>query len=106
MNRYDLIIEYWGKGPLPAPFILLEHFFLLFKMLIFCGNPKQNQIVCWARSPGDHAMHIEQFPIRDFNTTEENGIDLIIKDLLEFEKTALDECTVRNTKLLYKIVNL
>ena len=45
-------------------------------MIIFCRNPKQNEIVCWARSPGDHALNIEQFPILNFNDDEALGTGL------------------------------
>merc|ERR1712048_412104 len=90
LNRYDLVIEYWGKGPLPTPLVLIEHIFLLFKMLIFCRNPRQNQIVCWARSPGDHALHIQQFPIKNFN--DEGSLDRRIRDLIKFEEESLKAC--------------
>ena len=46
LNRYDLVIEYWGKGPIPTPFVLIEHLFLLIKMIIFCRNPKERLKEC------------------------------------------------------------
>ena len=43
LNRYDLILEYWGKSPLSCtPFLLLEHFILIFKLCIFHGKVYHN----------------------------------------------------------------
>ena len=57
--------------------MILEHLLTLFRMCIFHskGPVRQNQIVCWARSPGDHALHVTQFPIIGVNyfPPEENG---------------------------------
>ena len=100
LNRYDLVLEYWGKTPLSCtPFMLIEHIFLLFKMCCFHrkGTVRQNEIVCWARSPGDHAMHITQFPIKNFNwfgeevdeqneDGEKRCFDDTIAELIKFEE--------------------
>ena len=48
-------------------------------MLFFCGNPRQHDIVCWPRSPGDHALAIEQFKIEGFNESKENIDELVAK---------------------------
>ena len=38
LNRYDLVIEYWGKTPVSCtPFVIIEHIMLLFKKQLFCG---------------------------------------------------------------------
>ena len=49
-----------------------EHFILIIKSIIFCRNKEMNKIVCWARSPGDHALNLEQFPIQNFNENRQN----------------------------------
>ena len=46
---------------------------------------EQNKIVCWARSPGDHALNLEQFPILNFNETRPN-FNKVILELIDFEK--------------------
>lgn len=110
LNRYDLVLEYWGKTPLSCtPFMIVEHVLLLLKMCCFHrkGAMRQNQIVCWARSPGDHAMHITQFPIRNFNwfgeeldpgttkadedddDTPKRDFDDVINELIEFEENMI-----------------
>ena len=61
LNRYDLVIEYWGKTPLSCtPLVMLEHFMLLIKRQLFCGltTAEENKITCWPRSPGDHALSL------------------------------------------------
>ena len=59
---------------------------MLFKMCIFCRHPQRNKIVCWPRSPGDHALNLEQFPIEGFNATAED-FDKTISELIEFEQS-------------------
>ena len=82
--------------------MLVEHILLLLKMCFFHskGPERQNQIVCWARSPGDHAMHITQFPIKNFNWFGEEidpknpneddmpkrDFDDVIEELIQFEE--------------------
>ena len=82
--------------------MLVEHILLLLKMCFFHskGPERQNQIVCWARSPGDHAMHITQFPIKNFNwfgeeidpkipnedDTPKRDFDDVIEELIQFEE--------------------
>ena len=82
--------------------MLVEHILLLLKMCCFHskGPERQNQIVCWARSPGDHAMHITQFPIKNFNWFGEEidpknpneddmpkrDFDDVIEELIQFEE--------------------
>ena len=82
--------------------MLFEHILLLLKMCFFHskGPERQNQIVCWARSPGDHAMHITQFPIKNFNWFGEEidpknpneddmpkrDFDDVIEELIQFEE--------------------
>lgn len=115
LNRYDLILEYWGKSPLRnivahlrtvsvpcrptadqgrkkystilscTPFVSIEHVLILFKTCIFCRHPQRNKIVCWPRSPGDHALNLEQFPIEGFNATAED-FDRTISELIDFEQ--------------------
>lgn len=61
LNRYDLVIEYWGKTPISCtPLVMLEHFMLLIKRQLFCGltTAEENKITCWPRSPGDHALSL------------------------------------------------
>ena len=64
LNRYDLVIEYWGKTPLSCtPFVMFEHFLLLIKKQFFCGltSREENKITCWPRAPGDHALSLGTF---------------------------------------------
>merc|ERR1712048_23343 len=91
LNRYDLIIDYWGKTPWPPPLVLIEHMFLFFKMILFCGKDDQVHAVCWPRSPGDHALAIDQFPIVGYNIDQDNKstVDDLIKEYLLFESKAL-----------------
>lgn len=103
LNRYDLVLEYWGKTPLSCtPFMILEHILTLFRMCIFHskGPARQNQIVCWARSPGDHALHVTQFPIigvnyfppEEFSNDEDaKNFNTVIEDLIEWEKERIVE---------------
>ena len=61
LNRYDLVLEYWGKTPLSCtPLVMFEHFMLLIKKQFFCGltSREENKITCWPRSPGDHALSL------------------------------------------------
>ena len=78
---------------------------------------RQNQIVCWARSPGDHAMHITQFPIRHFNwfgeelepgvTKEEDddspkrSFDDVINELIEFEENMIKVRRINKSSLIF-----
>ena len=84
--------------------MILEHLLTLFRMCIFHskGPVRQNQIVCWARSPGDHALHVTQFPIIGVNyfPPEENGFpneedaknfNTVIEELIEWEKERIVE---------------
>jgi len=69
-----------------TPFVSIEHVLILFKTCIFCRHPQRNKIVCWPRSPGDHALNLEQFPIEGFNATAED-FDRTISELIEFEQS-------------------
>ena len=86
-----------------TPFMILEHIMILFRMCIFHskGPARQNQIVCWARSPGDHALHVTQFPIEGVNyfpqddefPNEEDAenFNTVIEELIEWEKKRIEE---------------
>jgi len=66
LNRFDLVMDYWGKDPIPTPLILVFHVMLLIKYILFsCGEKKNRRtnIVCWPRIPGDHAVNLKQFPV-------------------------------------------
>ena len=66
LNRFDLVMDYWGKDPIPTPLILVYHVMLLIKYIFFsCGEKKNRRtnIVCWPRIPGDHAVNLTQFPV-------------------------------------------
>ena len=129
LNRYDLILEYWGKSPLRnlvahlrtvsnpcrptadrgrkkystilscTPFVSIEHVLILFKTCIFCRHPQRNKIVCWPRSPGDHALNLEQFPIEGFNATAED-FDRTISELIEFEQSI----QVKNYNVVFLLI--
>ncbi|CBY18265.1 unnamed protein product [Oikopleura dioica] len=97
LNRFDLVMDYWGKDPIPTPLILVFHVMLLIKYILFsCGEKKNRRtnIVCWPRIPGDHAVNLKQFPLELYPPTgkdtkkAENSttIDSLIKNLVDFEK--------------------
>lgn len=70
LNRFDLVMDYWGKDPIPTPLILVYHIMLLIKYACFsCGEKKNRRttIVCWPRIPGDHAVNLKQFPVSQIN---------------------------------------
>ena len=83
--------------------MILEHIMILFRMCIFHskGPARQNQIVCWARSPGDHALHVTQFPIEGVNyfprdpefpeDEPEESFDKKIEELIDWEKKRIVE---------------
>lgn len=87
LNRFELVMEYWGKTPIVPPFVLAYNFFLLIKYFCFCRNPDVLKIVCWPRSPGDHAVHLRQFKTDD----GDYNMDERIKEMLEFEKEKVQE---------------
>ena len=73
LNRFDLVMDYWGKDPIPTPLILVYHFMLFMKFLCFsCGKNKHRRttIVCWPRIPGDHAVNLKQFPVSKIKVFE------------------------------------
>ena len=66
LNRFDLVMDYWGKDPIPTPLILVYHVMLLIKYICFsCGDKvhRRTTIVCFPRIPGDHAVNLKQFPV-------------------------------------------
>ena len=77
-----------GKTKSVHPF---QRYSLQCKMFIYLivtsvNFPQRNKIVCWPRSPGDHALNLEQFPIEGFNATAED-FDKTISELIEFEQS-------------------
>ena len=51
---------------------------------------QQNEIVCWARSPGDHALNIEQFPILNFNDDDALAIGFALLNIIYDQKFHLN----------------
>ena len=64
--------------------VLLEHIAVFLKMIVLCGNKKQHSIACWPRSPGDHALEIQQFPIEGFNESQDD-LDKLVEQFIELE---------------------
>ena len=62
-------------------------FLRLITLLIFL---QQNEIVCWARSPGDHALNIEQFPILNFNDDDALAIGFLLFKIIYVQKLHFD----------------
>ncbi|CAG5113795.1 Oidioi.mRNA.OKI2018_I69.chr2.g7885.t1.cds [Oikopleura dioica] len=102
LNRFDLVMDYWGKDPIPTPLILVYHVLLLIKYIRFSFGEKKSRrttIVCWPRIPGDHAVNLRQFPLKVYpptgkdsdaknsiNSLKHNTIDSLINNLIDFEK--------------------
>ena len=68
LKRFDVVMEYLHKDPIPTPIASIYHILKICKYFLYSlmASKKHRtiEIVCWPRVPGDHAVSLNKFPVK------------------------------------------